>query len=174
MPFFFACLAYIAAAAAANLVIADQGVAATPYVAMTLVAVDLVARDVVHDRTRPGRDRVLVLGCLIAAGSLVALVSSPAAGRIALASCVAFLAAGTIDSLVYAAARRRPWVERVNASNVAAALVDSVVFFTVAGFALGGPVLVQAACKVGGGAAIAVLLAPLVARRSPRGHARGR
>jgi queuosine precursor transporter len=88
----------------------------------------------------------------IAAG--IAASFAVGAGRIAVASAVAFALSELADLAVYRPLRRRSWRRAVAASNAVGAVVDSVVFLAVAGFpltlaAVGGQVLVKAAwCTV--------------------------
>lgn len=70
-------------------------------------------------------------------------------GRIALASAVAFGVAELLDLLVYVPLRRRGWRRAVAGSNAVGALVDTLLFLTLAGFpltwqAVGGQLLVKA------------------------------
>jgi queuosine precursor transporter len=83
----------------------------------------------------------------IAAG--IALSAAFGSGRIALASAVAFGVAELADLAVYTPLRRRNWRTAVAASNAAGAVVDTVLFLTIAGFPLtpqlvGGQLLVKA------------------------------
>lgn len=153
---------FLAAAAAANLTIAELGPSAAPWVALGLVALDLVTRDALHDRVE-GLARVALLAALVAGGALIAYLVNRDAGDVALASSAAFAAALTVDSLVYHAARRLPWLERSNLSNVASAIVDSVVFVAIAfpGF-LEDVALSQATAKIAGGLVFALLLERLL------------
>lgn len=147
-------LAYIAAAAAANLLVAHYGPPAVIPVAFFLIGFDLIVRDHLHDRWSGDR-LALRMAALIAAGGAAAWAANPSAGRIAIASVVAFIAAGATDAAVYHALRRRPFMVRANGSNVPAAIVDSALFLTVA-FGVGAVPLTimagQVAAKVGGGA----------------------
>jgi hypothetical protein len=154
-------LIILAANAAANLVIASEGPTAAPYVALGLVALDLVARDALHDHLPPRR-RIAFLAGLTLAGAVVSYAVNADAARIALASACAFGAAFMIDGLVYHAARFLPWLERSNLSNAAAAIVDTATFFLVAGFGLGGPAVIQAGMKIAGGLLFALALERLV------------
>ena len=89
---------------------------------------------------------------LIGTGSLISYALNSAAGQIALASFVAFAAAGVTDTIVYQALHKRAWMVKVNGSNVASAAVDSIAFPTIAfGAFLPLIVLGQFAAKVGGG-----------------------
>lgn len=155
-------LAILAANAAANLIIADHGPSAAPYVALGLVALDLVARDALHDRLE-ARRRVALLAALTLAGAAISYAVNADAARIALASALAFACAFTVDAVAYHLARFRPWLERSNLSNIAAALVDTATFYLVAGFGLGGPAIVQAGMKVAGGLLFALALERVIA-----------
>lgn len=70
-------------------------------------------------------------------------------GRIALASAAAFGLSELADLAVYAPLRKRRWVAAVICSNIVGAVVDTLVFLTIAGFPLtwatvGGQLLVKA------------------------------
>lgn len=153
---------YLVAIVAANLItthFAERGhPEASVYTAFFLVAATFVVRDRLHDAW--DRHRVLKLGALIAAGSVLAYVANPGSARIALASCAAFAVAESVDGLVYHAARRHPWLVRSNASNIVGAVADSAVFVAIAfpGFL----VLVafeQMTAKIAGGLLFSMLLA---------------
>lgn len=159
-------LAYLAAIVAANLLTTHFARLGHPeasvYTAFALVAFDLVARDLLHDWFA-GRRRLLVLGVLILAGSLLSYVANPASSSVAKWSALAFAAAMLADGVVYALARRRPWAERSNLSNVVGALADSVVFCAGLGF----PVVVafgQFTAKVAGGALLVIVIAAVKPR----------
>lgn len=148
---------YLAAVVTANLVVAEFGPQASIYVAFLLIGLTLVVRDLAHDlwvRWRP-----LKLGALIAAGALLSYLLNQDAAQIAKASCLAFAAAETADALLYHAARRLPWLERSNLSNLLGAAVDSVVFPWVAfnGF-MWAITFGQFSAKVAGGVLFSLLL----------------
>jgi uncharacterized PurR-regulated membrane protein YhhQ (DUF165 family) len=95
--------------------------------------------------------RIWKMGALILTGSLLAYLVTPDAGKIGLASGVAFLCSETVDALVYAAVHRWPWLERSNTSNFFGAAVDSLVFPTIAfGGVLWGVTVGQFTAKVAG------------------------
>jgi queuosine precursor transporter len=149
---------YLVAIVAANLAVAAFGPAVTPLTAFLLIGLDLTTRDVLHDRWH-GRVLPARMALLIATGSLASWLINPAAGRIALASAMAFALAATTDALAYHLARRRPWLQRANTSNLAGALVDSIAFPTLAfGALLPGIVALQFAAKVTGGLVWSLLL----------------
>lgn len=121
---------WLAAITAANVIVAHYGPEASIYCAFTLIGLTLVLRDRLHDLWQ--RHRAIKMGALILTGSVLAYAVTPDAGRIGLASGVAFLCAETVDAIVYQAVHRWPWLERSNTSNFAGAAVDSLVFPTIA------------------------------------------
>jgi hypothetical protein len=160
--------AYLAAIVGANLLLAVYGPPAAIANALLLVALDLVARDRLH-AAWAGRRLWPRMLALIAGGGLLSYALSwltPAppdvVGRIALASCAAFSAAGLADAAVFQRLAGRGWLARSNGSNVAGATVDSLVF----GALVGLPwfvVALQALAKAVGGALWAWLLRPRAA-----------
>lgn len=151
---------YLAAIVAANLTLTHYAAQGHPevsvYIAFVLVALDLVVRDVLHD-WYAGRRRMLLLGGLILAGSVLSYLANPDSAEIAKWSALAFAAAMTVDTIVYQAVHHWPWAERSNLSNIAAAATDSAVFCAGLGF----PFVVafgQFTAKVAGGVLFVLLL----------------
>jgi hypothetical protein len=151
-------LIYLAAIVAANLAIAAFGAAAAIPVAFVLVGLDLTARDRLHDRWR-GHGLAPRMALLIAAGGAISWLVNRDAGQIAMASTVAFIVAAVTDGLVYHLLRDRQWALRVNASNLAGAASDSLIFPALA-FGAWLPLVVagQFAAKVAGGAIWSLVL----------------
>jgi queuosine precursor transporter len=159
---------YVGAAAAANLLIAQFGPPAVPVVSFLLVGFIITTRDRLHDAWQ-GRRLSVRLGLLIAAGSLVSYLVNADAASIAIASAVAFAVSESVNALVYQPmlARGVPWLTRVNAGNVPNALLDSLIFVTLAfGFAP-GIIAGQVMAKVLGGALWSMVLAHRRASRRP-------
>lgn len=162
-------LAYLGAVVAANLTIAALGPSAAIVVAFLFIGLDLTARDRLHDAWR-GRQLALRMGALIAAGGLISYLLNAAAAQIAVASTVAFVAAGTADAVVYALLGERTKLLRINGSNVVSSAVDSLVFPTIAfGGLLPAIVVGQFVAKVAGGFVWSLLIAhdALPLRRRP-------
>jgi queuosine precursor transporter len=160
---------YLAAVVIANLTIAAFGPSVAVINAFLLIALDLTSRDRLHEAWR-GRWLWLRMGTLIATGSLLSYLLSRGAGRIALASFVAFAASGAVDAALYHLLRRRPWSVKVNGSNIVSAAVDSLVFPTLAfGGLLPWIVLGQFAAKTLGGLLWSVVLMPRDRRMGRRG-----
>ncbi|MGS0891595.1 VUT family protein [Burkholderia stagnalis] len=145
-------LIYIAAVAAANLLVARFGPAATPIIAFLLIGLDLAIRDRLHLDWR-GRALWARMFALIAAAGLASYALNPASREIALASLVAFSAAAVASALVFQLARRFPILARANGANVAGAAVDSIIFPLIA-FGAVFPMIaaLQFIAKVAGGA----------------------
>lgn len=142
--------------AAANLILIAVPLSfragASVAIAATFVALDITSRDRLHDAWHGDRRK---LGALCSA--LINLAAWPVA--------VAFLAAGVADTLVYAAMERQSWHTRVNASNVASAVIDSAVFLSLAAVlgvlpwaVVAGAFAGQSVAKIGGGALWAWIL----------------
>lgn len=154
---------YLTAIVAANLAVAAFGPVAVIPNSFALIALDLTARDRLHE-TWHGDARKL--GALIFAGSALSAVLDYRALPIAVASFCAFALSGLADTLVYARLARRGWYAKVNGSNAVSAAVDSLAFLSILA-ALGGlpfslvPALAagQWAAKVAGGALWSWLLA---------------
>lgn len=160
-------VAYLGAIVAANLLVAAFGPSVVVVNAFLFIGLDLTCRDKLHDAWA-GRDLWVKMGALIGAGGLISYWLNAAAGQIALASCVAFALASLADAIVYAlmsgyekvkvdpgiwvSRHRFSWLERANASNLAGAAIDSLVFPTLAfGSILPAIVLGQFVSKVAGG-----------------------
>lgn len=122
-PFYVAL--YLAAIVAANLSVAHFGPGAVVFNAFLFIGLDLTCRDGLHDLF--GNHRAVKMGALIMAGSGLSYALNAHAGTIALASCVSFAAAATVDAVVYQLRHSAPWFQRANESNVISAAVDSVV-----------------------------------------------
>jgi uncharacterized PurR-regulated membrane protein YhhQ (DUF165 family) len=150
---------YLSAIILANLTVAWFGPGVSIVNAFLFIGLDLTARDHLHEAWHGDR-LALRMAALIAAGSVLSYAVNRNAGRIALASFVAFAAAAIVDTLVYHRLRHLPRWVRMNGSNVPSAAVDSVVFPALA---FGFPLLVwvmmgQFVAKVLGGALWSVLL----------------
>jgi len=144
---------YLVAACGANVAVTLFGYAALPYTAAMLIPFDLTARDVLHDRWH-GNWLAARMAALVCAGSAVAWLCCDGSPSVCLASAVAFCVAGAVDSLVYAALKAAPREVRMNTSNVASSLADSVAFPLVAFGTVSAQLAATQVClKVAGGAA---------------------
>lgn len=145
--------AYLLSMTAANLLVSQFGPSISPVIAFFLIGMDLTLRDWLHVRLRA----IQMFG-LIGVAGLLTLALNPAAGMIAIASAAAFTAAALTDWAVFSK-MTGSWFKRSNASNVAGAAVDSLVFPTIAfGALMPQIVLMQFIAKVAGGAVWAWLI----------------
>lgn len=147
--------AYAVAMTLANLSIAAFGPWFSSINAFVLIGLDLTLRDWLHVRLKP-----VQMLALIACAGLLTYLLNPAAGRIAVASSVAFTAAALVDWAMFARLSGS-WLRRSNGSNIAGAAVDSLIFPTLAfGMLMPQIIAAQFVAKVLGGAMWGMLLAP--------------
>jgi uncharacterized PurR-regulated membrane protein YhhQ (DUF165 family) len=161
---------YLAAIVAANLIVAWQGAWVSPYTGALFIGLDLTVKDHLQDRWSK-RGLVWRMGLLILAGSGLSWFLNRNAGRIAVASFVAFAVSSSIDALVYALVPR-PRLEKVGWSNLFGSISDSIVFPALA---FGWPpsydlVLAQMAFKLAGGQFWSLVLAWATNRRGTRAN----
>lgn len=150
----YAIAIYALAMTFANLSIAQWGPWVSPINAFLFIGLDLALRDLLHTRLKAWQ-----MGVLIAGTGLLTYALNPAAGMIAIASAVSFTAAAVVDWAVFAKVVGS-WTKRANASNVAGAAVDSLIFPTLAfGVLMPHIVAMQFVAKVAGGAIWSALLA---------------
>lgn len=149
---------YLTAIVAANLLVSHFGPSAAIANAFLFIGLDLSTRDQLHEQWH-GRDLWPRMLALVVAGGLLSLLLG-GSGRIALASCLAFILAGIADTLSYRRLHRLPRLWRMNGSNVVAAALDSLCFPLLAfGWPpLWGVVLGQFSAKLLGGALWALVL----------------
>ena len=144
---------YALAMTLANLSIVQFGPAVIPLNAFVLIGLDLALRDWLHVRLKAWQ-----MGALIAASGGITYALNPAAGHIAIASACAFAAAASVDWAVFSRLRGN-WMTRSNASNVAGAMVDSIVFPAMAFGGLDPKIVLSMfVAKVAGGAVWSALL----------------
>lgn len=152
-------LVYLAAIVLANLSVATFGPSVTIINAFWLIGLDLTLRDRLHERWQDDGLRWKMAG-LIAIGGAISWLLNRDAGQIALASTVAFTVSAALDATVFQLLTGRPRMVRVNGSNVAGAIADSILFPTLAfGSLLPAIVIGQLAAKVAGGFLWSLILA---------------
>lgn len=117
---------YVIALISANLIVAKFGPIVIPFTSFALIGLDLVMRDVLHDKISKRSMFVLIL----VTGLITYLVNSTA-GKIAIASSIAFTLASFVDWSVFSRVNGS-WRIKSNASNVSGAIVDSIVFPLIA------------------------------------------
>jgi hypothetical protein len=155
----FAVIAYLVAACSANVAVTLFGYAALPFTAAALIPFDMTARDVLHDKWH-GNWLWLRMAALVASGSVLAWLLCNGSPAVCIASAVSFCVSGMIDTLAYHLLRSVPKWQRMNASNVASSVADSVCFPLVAFGAVSLTLATsQVFLKVAGGAVwVAVFL----------------
>lgn len=121
-----AVLIYAAAMTVANLLIAHYGPWVSPINAFVLIGLDLALRDFLHMRLRPWQ-----MLALIAASGALTYGLNPAAQHIVIASAAAFTLAALVDWRAFSG-MSGSWLRRSLGSNVAGAVVDTVVFSALA------------------------------------------
>jgi queuosine precursor transporter len=125
---------YVLSIVAANVLITTVGVVP---VGLGLLApagvfaagLSFTFRDLLQERL----GRWYTVGAIVVGAGLSAFLSP----QLALASGLAFLVSEGLDFLVYTPLRERHWLGAVALSNTVGAVVDSVLFLTLAGFSLG-------------------------------------
>jgi len=148
----FYIILYLGSIVAANLVITYFGPSAAIVTAFVFIGLDLTVRDYLHESWQH-KGLIWKMGLLIASGSLISWLLNRDSAPIAIASFLAFAAAGISDAVIYQLLKHRSRGQRVNGSNIVSSGVDSLVFPTVAfGALLPAIVLGQFAAKVFGGA----------------------
>ena len=118
---------YLGAIVLANLLVAWLGPGISIVNAFLLIGLDLTSRDRLHDAWE-GKDLRRNMVLLIAAGSLLTIALNMNAGRIAVASFVAFTISAAVDTITYHRLRHRTRMVRMNSSNLFASVADSIVF----------------------------------------------
>lgn len=137
----------------ANLLVSKFGPAISPVLAFFLIGFDLSMRDWLQVRMRPWQ-----MAGLIGASGLLTYALNPAAGMTAVASAVALTSAALVDWATFTRLRGA-WLFKANGSNVAGALVDSLIFPTLAfGALMPNIVAAQFMAKVAGGAVWAYVI----------------
>jgi queuosine precursor transporter len=156
----FVALIYISAITLANLSVAHFGPSITPVNAFLFIGLDLTLRN--YLAVKLGQ---IEMFALIGVASGVSYLLNPATGVIALASVAAFASASIIDWTTFKSIKGT-WFGRCMGGVTAGALVDSLVFPTIAfGSLMPTIVLAQFAAKVVGGAVWAFAIDRLVMRR---------
>jgi uncharacterized PurR-regulated membrane protein YhhQ (DUF165 family) len=143
---YIAIFIYAAAIVLANLSVATFGPSVTPINAFVLIGLDLALRNWLSLRMTKTSMAAMIVGT----GALSYAIN-PASGMIAIASGVAFTLAALTDWMVFNTVAGH-WLKRNFAGNSAGALVDSIVFPTLAfGSLMPTIVAAQFVAKVLGG-----------------------
>ncbi len=151
-------LLYLASIVLANFVIFWFGAKWIIINSFVLIGLDLSLRDKLHERWHHHK-LWLKMFLLIFTGSLVTYFLNRSALQIAAASVVAFGCAALTDTVIYSFLFKQKFLIKANGSNLGGALVDSMLFPTIA-FGMFMPMIVlgQFLAKVLGGFFWSVLL----------------
>jgi len=141
--------------------------------AFLLIGFNLTARDKLHDAWK-GQHLKRNMFLLILTGSAISLLFG--AGRIAIASFIAFAVSESLDAVSYHLLRGRVKLLQINGSNVVSAAADSILFPLLA---FGWPPLVavmvgQFLAKVFGGAIWSLILNRSSSRRRAKAGRRAK
>lgn len=137
---------YASAIIIANLLVANFGPGITPINAFFLIGLDLALRNFLQLKMNRYQMAALIVGT-----GLLSYFVNPATGMIALASCIAFTLAALTDWVTFNTVQGQ-WMKRNFAGNSAGALVDSIVFPTIAfGGLMPMIVIAQFFAKIAGG-----------------------
>ena len=148
---------YLGAIIAANITVAIWGPRISVLNAFLFIGFNITSRDKLHDSWH-GKNLKRNMFLLILAGSVLSLILG--AGRIAIASFVAFAISESLDAISYNLLRDKNKLLQINGSNIVSASADSILFPLLA---FGWPPLLaimlgQFLAKVFGGAIWSIIL----------------
>lgn len=121
---------YLVVIILANLSVKLFGPSITIINAFVFIGLDLTIRDLLHEKWKS--NIWLKMGLLIGAGSFISWVLNRDTQLIAIASFVAFIGAGVVDTLVYQILKDKSRLLKINGSNIFSSITDSVIFLSVA------------------------------------------
>jgi uncharacterized PurR-regulated membrane protein YhhQ (DUF165 family) len=98
---------------------------------VVLIGFDMFARDGLHELWH-GNKLKIKMALLIFTGSALSFFLSRDSLRIGVASFLAFSSSGFIDFLIYSWLWKRSKMVKMNGSNLVSALVDTIVFMSLA------------------------------------------
>lgn len=138
---------YASAIIAANLLVVQFGASITPINAFFLIGLDLALRNYIALSLKTWQMVLMIVGT-----GAVSYLVNPTTGMIAVASVVAFTLAALADWATFNTVAGK-WMKRNIAGNSVGALVDSVIFPTIAfGSLMPMIVMTQFVAKIAGGA----------------------
>lgn len=144
---------YAAAVISANLLVAQFGPSVTPINSFFLIGLDLALRNYLAFKMNKVQMALMIVGT-----GCLSYMANPATGQIAIASGVAFTLAALADWATFNSVTGQ-WMKRNLVGNSVGALVDSIVFPTIAfGGLMPAIVAAQFVAKVAGGTAWGYLI----------------
>jgi uncharacterized PurR-regulated membrane protein YhhQ (DUF165 family) len=120
-------LLYLAALVSANLAITEFREIAFYLVGFLLIPLDMILRDILHERWRDN-NITLRMGGLIVLGGFITWLFNHETLQVAIASVSAFATSMTVNALVYQGMLNFTRFTRMNTSNLFASIADSAVF----------------------------------------------
>lgn len=117
---------------AADLLVAHFGQWALVFTSWVLIPLDLVLRDLLHDAWKSESNFLLRMSLLVMSASVMSYLINSGAGPVALASFLAFSAAGIAATIVYQVLLNKPRLVKMNVANAISSVIDSIVFPVVA------------------------------------------
>jgi len=164
----FYVLTFLVSIVLANLSVAYFGPPSIIFNAFILIGLDLSLRDKLHE-TWHNKGLAWKMTALVVASGIVTYLLNQGAGKIAIASVIAFCGSMIVDAIVYQVLIRKSKLVKMNGSNLFSAAVDSILFPTIAfGVFMPWIILGQFAAKVGGGFIWSVILTRYIAPRRER------
>ena len=161
-------LTFLVSIVLANLSVAYFGPPSIIFNAFILIGLDLSLRDKLHE-TWHNKGLAWKMTALVVASGIVTYLLNQGAGKIAIASVIAFCGSMIVDAIVYQVLIRKSKLVKMNGSNLFSAAVDSILFPTIAfGVFMPWIILGQFAAKVGGGFIWSVILTRYIAPRRER------
>lgn len=137
---------YIVAIILANFSVAVFGPSVSPINAFLLIGLDLTVKDYLQINMKSPQMFLIII-----ASGVISYVLNPAMGMIAISSVTAFIVSSLVDYGVFSITKGS-WIKRANSSNIAGAVVDSLLFPTIAfGAFMPMIVVMQIIAKVSGG-----------------------
>lgn len=142
---------YLLAISSANILVSVYGINILPFTALVLIPFDMTARNVLHE-IWSGQLLVLKMGLLVFIGSLLSFATGGSDLAICVASFISFASAALVDSVIYQSLIQKMPMIKMNTSNGAAAITDSIVFPLIAFGFISIPIMVaQSIMKFTGG-----------------------
>ena len=160
----FYVLVFLSSIVLANLSVAYFGPPSVIFNAFILIGLDLTLRDKLHEQWH-GKNLAWKMILLVVVSGIITYLLNQGAGRIALASVLAFTGAMIVDILIYQKLFKHPLLVKMNGSNIGSAITDSVLFPTIA-FGVFAPwiILGQLMAKIVGGFLWSIVIKSIIAK----------
>lgn len=123
---------YVASNILANLTVSWYGQIALVFTALVFVPFDLTSRDLLHDRWSNSEGMKIKMSALIFVSAILTYMVSRDAERVAVASATSFFLSGVCDTVVYQLLHSKSRQIKMNSSNAASGLLDSILFPLIA------------------------------------------